>query len=330
MRKEQAMNEKLNETVGGYSWPYIIKDDGTAEIIGKPSPSSEGALVIPEKLGGCAVTSIGDRAFMNCDMTGVAIPDTVTNIADGAFHGCWKLSDANGFVVVRNVLYSYHGADGTVTIPETVKALDAFAFQECDNITSVTIPASVTAIPEGAFSGCSRIESFTVSPDNPAYAAVDGLLLTKDGKVLVRGLNKEEVAIPEGVMRIADGAFADCGELTTVTIPVGVTSIGEDAFARCRWLGDVSIPFGVTTIEDYAFFCCSGLKEVTIPSSVAVIGRHAFHDCDGLTVTMENGVTSIRPTTLTVRVSTGDAERVRKLLADAEVDLSRISIEEAK
>ena len=149
---------------------------------------------------------------------------------------------------------------------------------------------------------------------------MDGLLLTKDGKVLVRGLNKEEVAIPEGVMRIADGAFADCGELTTVTIPVGVTSIGEDAFARCRWLGDVSIPFGVTTIEDYAFFCCSGLKEVTIPSSVAVIGRHAFHDCDGLTVTMENDVTSIRPTALTVRGSAGDGERVRKLLAEAGLD----------
>ena len=30
------MNEKLIEHVGGYDWPYKIKDDGTAEIIGKP------------------------------------------------------------------------------------------------------------------------------------------------------------------------------------------------------------------------------------------------------------------------------------------------------
>jgi len=203
------MTEKRIETVGGYSWPYQIKDDGTAEIIGKPSPEPEGELVIPDKLGGCAVTGIG-----------------------------------------------------------------AWAFHECDDISSVTIP--------------------------------------------------------EGVMRIADGAFADCGELTRVAIPVGVTSIGEEAFARCRWLEDVVLPFGVTTIEEYAFYGCSGMKAVTIPSSVAIIGRHAFRDCDGLTVKIENGVTSIRPTALTVRVSTGDAERVRKLLADAEVDLSRISIEEAK
>ena len=179
------MTEKQIETVGGYSWPYQIKDDGTAEIIGKPSPEPEGELVIPDKLGGCSVTGIGDKAFMRCTMTDVTIPDSVT-------------------------------------------------------------------------------------------------------------------------------------------------SIGEEAFARCRWLEDVVLPFGVTTIEESAFFCCSGLKAVTIPGSVAIIGRHAFRDCDGLTVKMENGVTSIRPTALTVRVSTGDAERVRKLLADAEVDLSRISIEEAK
>ena len=201
------MTEKRIETIGGYSWPYQIKDDGTAEIIGKPSPEPKGELVIPDKLGGCAVTGIG-----------------------------------------------------------------AWAFHECGNITSVAIPA--------------------------------------------------------GVMRIADGAFADCGELTRVAIPVGVTSIGEEAFARCRWLEDVVLPFGVTTIEEYAFFCCSGLKAVTIPGSVAIIGRHAFRDCDGLTVTFENGVTSIRPTALTVRVSTGDAERVRKLLADSGRDMSRLTIKE--
>ena len=107
-----------------------------------------------------------------------------------------------------------------------------------------------------------------------------------------------------------------------------MTSIGEEAFARCRWLEDVVLPFGVTTIAEYAFFGCSGLKAVTIPGSVTSIGRYAFRDCDGLTVTMENGVTTIRPTALTVRVSAGDAERVRKLLADSGVDMSRIIIME--
>lgn len=39
-------------------------------------------------------------------------------------------------------------------------------------------------------------------------------------------------------------------------------------------------------------------------------------------------MTSISPTALTVRVSAGDAERVRKLLADAGADMAKLAIEE--
>ena len=165
------------------------------------------------------------------------------------------------------------------------------------------------------------------------------LAATAGGTVEIAGMPSPKpegaLAIPEKlggriVASIGDEAFADCGELTSVTIPVGVTSIGEEAFARCRWLEDITLPFGVTTIEEYAFFCCSGLKAVSIPGSVASIGRNAFYDCDGLTVTRENGVTIIRPTALTVWVSAGDAERVRKLLADAGADTSKLTIKEDK
>ena len=88
------MNDKLIETVGGYSWPYIIKDDGTAEITGKPSPAPEGALAIPEKLGGRIVTRIGDEALADCgELTEVTIPVGVTSIGEEAFARCRWLKD---------------------------------------------------------------------------------------------------------------------------------------------------------------------------------------------------------------------------------------------
>jgi hypothetical protein len=98
-----------------------------------------------------------------------------------------------------------------------------------------------------------------------------------------------------------------------VTIPGSVTSIGVEAFQRTP-LERVTFPDGLTKIEKYAFFSCGRLKEVTIPVSVTSIARHAFAFCRKLR---------------TVRVSAGDAERVRRMLADAEVDLWRISIEES-
>ena len=83
------MNEKLIEIVAGYSWPYIIKDDGTVEITGKLSPKPEGALAIPEKLGGRVVTSIGDEAFARCRwLEDVALPFGVTTIEEYAFFCC--------------------------------------------------------------------------------------------------------------------------------------------------------------------------------------------------------------------------------------------------
>ena len=63
-----------------------------------------------------SVTNIGECAFSGCtNLTSVTIPDSVTRIGEGAFSGCRGLADANGFVVVRNVLYDYHGTDSAVT-----------------------------------------------------------------------------------------------------------------------------------------------------------------------------------------------------------------------
>ena len=331
-RDKKLFGDTIYKTIGKYRWPYRISDDGTARI-GAPSPKPRGNLEIPGKIGGHIVTSV--REFGDCNgLRSVTIPDTVTciepgafvrcrrltdvkmadlltSIGDCAFFGCRKMADANGYVVGRNVLHNYNGPEISLTIPDSATRIGGLAFYECGGITSVTIHAGVTEIAQNAFDGCSQMESFTVSPDNPVYASVDGCLLTKDGKTLLNGLNKKAVAIPVGVTRIADGAFADCG-ITSVTFPDSVTSIGVDAFQRTP-LESVTFPVGMTTIEKYAFFRCECLKEVTIPGSVTSIARHAFAFCRALK---------------TVRVSSGDAERVTKMLEDAGEDMSKLTIKE--
>ena len=110
----------------------------------------------------------------------------------------------------------------------------------------------------------------------------------------VRKTKLKTVTIPNGVKRIGERAFYQCGTLTSVTIPKSVTSIGDYAFVGCSGLTSVTIPDSVTSIGDYAFFGCSGLTSVTIPDSVTSIGKDAFSWCSGLTsVTIGNGVTSI-------------------------------------
>ena len=90
-----------------------------------------------------------------------------------------------------------------VTIPNTVDAIEARAFENCRSLVKVTIPESVTYIGERAFSNCRSLESLT---------------------------------IPNSVTAIGFSAFASCSSLTSLTISNSVTEIGIRAFQDCSSL----------------------------------------------------------------------------------------------
>ena len=60
--------------------------------------------------------------------------------------------------------------------------------------------------------------SFIVGDGNLNYKSVNGLLLSKDGKNLIAGVNGD-ITIPNGVTSIWSGAFIWRKSLTNVTIP---------------------------------------------------------------------------------------------------------------
>lgn len=95
--------------------------------------------VIPSKVRGLKVTSIGSRAFSNCGLIkSVTLPDGIIDIGEEAFRGCNKLS--------------------TITIPNSVITIGGGAFCYCFDLISITIPKSVTAIGNYAFAYCGSKE----------------------------------------------------------------------------------------------------------------------------------------------------------------------------
>ena len=95
--------------------------------------------------------------------------------------------------------------------------------------------------------------------------------------VLVRYIGTDtHVVIPDGVMRIGEGAFEYCRYINGVTIPNSVEYIGARAFQCCINLTSISIPRSVTGIGEFAFWECSRLARITIPSSINRVGRNAF------------------------------------------------------
>ena len=250
------------EVVDGITWIYTVSNGkasvGSGSYSGSTAvpKSTTGAITIPSSLGGNPVTSIGYMAFEGCSgLTSVTIPDSVTSIGNGAFYGCSGLTSVTIPDSVASIgMSAFCGCSGltSVKIGYGVTSIDECAFEGCSRLTSVTIPASVTSIGKLAFYGCGGLLSFVVGDGNPNYKSVNGLLLSKDGKTLVAGINGD------------------------VTIPDSVTSIWDYAFSGCSGLTSVTIPNSVTNIESYSFGNCSGLTSVTIPDSVASVGIGAF------------------------------------------------------
>ncbi len=119
---------------------------------------------------------------------------------------------------------------------------------------------------------------------------MDNTFTIEDGVLVKYGGPGGNVAVPEGVRAIGQGAFLNCTALRSVTIPQGVEEIRGDffseqpsgAFSGCTGLSSVQLPDSLREIGCWAFSGCTGLKNVEIPRKVERIGNRAFQDCTGL------------------------------------------------
>ena len=215
----------------------LFSKDGKT-LAAYPADSSRKTYTIPE-----SVTEIAEGAFSDCSgLTTVKIPESVTEIGESAFSGC---SDLTSVTIPNSVTeigwYAFSDCSGltTVTIPEKVTEIGSWAFSRCRGLTTVKIPERVKKIESSAFYGCSGLTEFSISDTNPNYQVQEGVLFSKDGKTLVAypaGSSRKTYAIPKSVTTIGEYAFSGCSGLTTVKIPENVTEIGESAFAGCSGL----------------------------------------------------------------------------------------------
>lgn len=100
------------------------------------------------------------------------------------------------------------------------------------------------------------------------------------------------------ITRVANGAFADCGELVSVNLPNSVTEIGKVAFKNCTKLQRINLSQHITTIGTAAFHSCKILTGVVFPNTLSSIGDDAFRNCYELTtVHLPDAVKKINPGT---------------------------------
>jgi len=216
-----------------------------------------------------------------------------------------EMSDLSDFVIDENgVLTEYYGYDSKIVIPDGVRAIDMYVFNELDVLEEITLPSSIERIDEQNFEDC---DSLRYNESGGGYYLGNE---SEPYLVLVRvDIGAKRLEIEDGCKIIFGNAAANNENLTELSIPASVRSIGFMAFYGCTALTELSLPEGVMHIDACAFFDTGikrlvlpesieyidfdafstvSLKEVTLPSSVKHIGHGAFtenklrfNECDG-------------------------------------------------
>ena len=218
-------------------------------------------VVIPE-----SVTEIAPKAFMNSSALDgiVVIPSAVRDIGERTFYGCTSL--------------------GGIVLPHGLTSIGDQAFGYCASLREITVPDTVSHVGKAAFTSCRNLKSFKVGEGNPSLRTVDGSLYSKDGSSLIAyaiGKKEAEPRIPDGVTKICEEAFAECGALTRISIPDSVTEIEDGAFKRCDSLTAVTLPKGLKRISA-CMLASSAIEELDVPNGVETVGEKAFAHCKQL------------------------------------------------
>ena len=205
------------------------------------------------------VTKIGKSAFMECNILLKAnIPNSVTDIEEKAFSNCHDLKQLhlpeNLKVLNKYVFMGCTQLDNLV-IPDSIKKIYSGAFDGYDKNT-FNIPKNVTSISSTAFGFSNEIKNITVDNKNKYYSSVNGMLYSKDKKVLK--------IYPQG------------RNDSTINIPKGTKEIGSRAFCFSQYLNNITIPSTVNKIDDYAMYYLPNIESIYIPSSVKSIGKKAI------------------------------------------------------
>ena len=211
---------------------------------------------------------IVDRAFSNCGLKTLVIPETVTSIKGGAFGGNKSLTSLTILGNPTMASGTFSGCDQLACVNiDNMTTIGDGMFSECKALTSFAVPEGVTKIGKEAFYKCTNLTSITFN---------DGLKTI--GSTAFLGSGVVSVTIPAGVESIGSSAFDSCKSLETVIFEEGCSAtVGSSAFMSTSALSTLVLSEGITEIP-YQCFYGSRVKSVTIPDSVTKLANRAFSE----------------------------------------------------
>lgn len=192
-------------------------------------------------------------SFFGCEsLMEVNIGPNVKRIPDNCFEDCIELKKVRlneGLEEIGKNAFARTQIT-KVKLPSTIKLVDAYAFSDCQHLSSFTIPESGNNI---------KIKSNVLE-----YANVSSLI------------------VPSSVTDVSKFAFSSMKDLKSVTFNPSITYIPEECFSYCENLEHIKLGDKITEVYNDAFKC-TGFKEISSEfSNIKKFCIAAFQGCENL------------------------------------------------
>lgn len=252
------------------------------EVKGKPATCTEDGLTDGKKCSVCNEVTVPQQTIKaghkyengKCTVCGERDPDvkfteelTYAEIKEGETTVAYAVSGISDDTIENIIIPDEHeglpvtqiGAKAfynnqaikSVTVPDSVEALETQAFYWCEELERITFGTGLKSVAKYSLGGCFALESIEIAPENATLKSENNCIIDKETMTVIGGCTAS--VIPDGVKAIGEYAFSYCVTPEEINFPSGVEKIGGDAFMNCYNLKRVTIPSSVTEVGSWAF-----------------------------------------------------------------------------
>ena len=300
MRDEMELLTNLNveevDIAQCYTTDYTygtLRPQNTIPLYAFKGKKSLHRIIMPKSL-----IAIEREAFQSSGLSGtILIPDSVQEIGGYAFDDCPEILYINipqSIITIGDNAYMTHHSTNhnntqinNFSLPQTLKSIGANAFCGIKINQQIFLPKDLEYIGSAAFSACGitgNLEIPSKITKIPDYCFAgnnfDGALILPKGLIEIgtRAVGGTgELIIPQSVMIINSGAFAECNLTGRLIIPSSVTFLGEQAFRDQKFEGEIELPSDISVVKYGLFDECPYITSIVLPSNIEKIEENAFN-----------------------------------------------------
>ena len=221
-----------------------------------------------------SVTTIGNGAFQQCNLTSLVIPTSVIFVGEVLI--CWLMLLCS-YCLVLQYVFSQNMYLLTLSLPTSLIEISSYAFNDCTRLTSVVIPTYDICLLKGFWYFLVYRNEFCLTWFRSVTSIGNSSFFSAQASSL------SSVELPTSLQHIAQNAFTSSG-LMNLTIPTGVTLVDQvqhlrwwivdftgspyfqSAFYFNKFLAYLSLPTSLTRITSSSFAYCYSLTSVVIPT----------------------------------------------------------------